>query len=121
MDKRKYGADSATKKDYNSKYLYFVGFKLFKAHDSRKCDQDIIDFLQTQPNKSDIIKQALREYMERHKEEEDMKKYTVLPEYRDLWSNDPEWDGTVDEKEIKRLASEWGKTVEELMEQVEEA
>ena len=78
MDKRKYGADSATKKDYNSKYLYFVGFKLFKAHDSRKCDQDIIDFLQTQPNKSDIIKQALREYMsarmahgdmERHKEE----------------------------------------------------
>lgn len=50
-----------------------------------------------------------------------MKKYTVLPEYRDLWSNDPEWDGTVDEKEIKRLASEWGKTVEELMEQVEEA
>ena len=48
------------------------------------------------------------------------KKYLVWPEYRDLWSNDPKWDGTVDEKEIKRLASEWGKTVDELMEQVEE-
>ncbi|MBQ1570852.1 MAG: hypothetical protein IIZ78_07000 [Clostridiales bacterium] len=66
MGKRKYGADSATKKDYNTKYLYFVGFKLFKAHDSRKCDQDIIDFLQTQPNKSDTIKQALRDYMTTH-------------------------------------------------------
>ena len=51
---------------YNTKYLYFVGFKLFKAHDSRKCDQDIIDFLQTQPNKSDTIKQALRDYMTTH-------------------------------------------------------
>lgn len=53
--------------------------------------------------------------------EENMeKKYTVLPEYRDLWDNDPEWDGTVDEKEIRRLAHEWGKSVEDLMEQVEE-
>ena len=48
-------------------------------------------------------------------------KYTVIPEYRDLWSNDPEWDGTVDAKEIERLSREWGKSVEELMEQVEEA
>lgn len=48
------------------------------------------------------------------------KSYFVLPEYRDLWSNDPEWDGTVDEKEIERLSREWGKSVEELMKQVGE-
>lgn len=47
-------------------------------------------------------------------------RYRVLPQYRDLWSNDPEWDGMTDMGEIKRLAREWGKTVEELMEQVEE-
>ena len=70
MGKKKYGVDSATKKDYNSKYLYFVGFKLFRAHESRPYDQDIINFLEAQPNKSDTIKLALREYMERHKEKE---------------------------------------------------
>ena len=48
-------------------------------------------------------------------------RYRVLPQYRDLWSNDPDWDGTTDMMEIKRLACEWGKTVEELMGQVEEA
>lgn len=46
--------------------------------------------------------------------------YMVRPEYRDLWSNDPEWDGIVTDDEIRRLAREWGKTVEELMEQLEE-
>ena len=69
MGKKKYGADSATKKDYNTKYLYFVGFKLFRAHGSKEYDQDLIDFLDSQPNKSDTIKQALREYMERHSAE----------------------------------------------------
>lgn len=48
------------------------------------------------------------------------KNYRVIPEYRDLWSNDPDWDGIVTDDEIRRLAREWGKTVEELMEQVEE-
>jgi hypothetical protein len=46
--------------------------------------------------------------------------YRVLPEYRDLWSNDSDWDGIVDAKEIDRLANEWGMMVEELMKQVEE-
>ena len=66
MDKKKYGADSATKKDYNTKYLYFVGFKLFRAHGSDKYDQELIDFLDAQTNKSETIKQAIREYMVNH-------------------------------------------------------
>lgn len=53
-------------------------------------------------------------------EEETERKFTVLPRYRDLWSNDPEWDGPTDMAEIERLAREWDKPVEELLEQVEE-
>ena len=66
MNKKKYGVDSDTKKDYNTKYLYFVGFKLFRAHGSKEYDQDLIDFLETRGNKSEIIKQALRDYMTTH-------------------------------------------------------
>lgn len=66
MNKKKYGADSDTKKDYNTKYLYFVGFKLFRAHGSDKYDQELIDFLDAQPNKSEAIKQAIRNYMTNH-------------------------------------------------------
>lgn len=49
-----------------------------------------------------------------------MKKYIVKPEFIDTWSNE-DFDGIVTVDEIKRLAFEWGTTVEELMEQVEEA
>ena len=70
MNKKKYGVDSDTKKDYNTKYLYFVGFKLFRAHGSDKYDQELIDFLDAQTNKSETIKQALREYMKNHPEED---------------------------------------------------
>lgn len=45
--------------------------------------------------------------------------YRVLPEYQDLWTNDP-GDCIVTRDEIERLAYEWGKTVEDLMNQVEE-
>lgn len=66
MKKKTYGVDSDTKKDYNAKYLCFVGFKLFRAHGSEKYDQELIDFLDAQTNKSETIKQALREYMTNH-------------------------------------------------------
>jgi len=44
--------------------------------------------------------------------------YRVLEEYRDAWSNDV-WDGYVTMDEIKRLALEWDKEIDELMGQVE--
>lgn len=53
-----------------------------------------------------------------------MKKYIVNYENREMWNtendinNDSLW--VVDEREIKRLAVEWGVDVDELMEQVEE-
>ena len=49
------------------------------------------------------------------------KTFRVLLQYRDLWSNDPDWDGIVTKAEIKRLAAEWGCPERDLMEQVEEA
>lgn len=53
------------------------------------------------------------------------RRYHVLPEYQDSWygglSTEEIGDAIVTEAEIERLAREWGVTVEDLMEQVEEA
>lgn len=45
--------------------------------------------------------------------------YRVLPKYHDLWTDEP-GDCIVSKFVIEFLADEWGKTVEELMSQVEE-
>lgn len=60
-------ADSEAKKEWNRKNMVFVGFKLFRANQNKRNDQEIIDFLSTQKSKGEVIKQALREYMENHK------------------------------------------------------
>lgn len=51
-----------------------------------------------------------------------MKQYRVKPEYMDNWlaHGDSADEVIVDENEINRLAREWGMSVEDLMEQVEE-
>ena len=51
----------------------------------------------------------------------DMKQYKILPQYYDEWGCVEEGNDIVTFDEIKRLAVEWGMTVEELIEQVEEA
>jgi len=61
-------ADSEAKKRWDKENMVFVAFKLFRGNDKRKNDQEIIDFLDGK-NKSEVIKIALREYMENHKEE----------------------------------------------------
>lgn len=52
------------------------------------------------------------------------KNYKVKVEYQDAWfgglPTDEIGDAVVSEEEIERLALEWGMTVGELMEQVEE-
>lgn len=48
------------------------------------------------------------------------KLYRVLPEYRDNWTNDGNWNGVVTIDEIIELARGWDKAVDELMDQVEE-
>ncbi len=60
--------DSQRKKDWDKEYMVFVAFKLFRATENGNNDQDVIDFLEGK-NKSAIIKAALREYIEHHKEE----------------------------------------------------
>lgn len=49
------------------------------------------------------------------------KKFRILPEFVDEWTNsdNPE-DWIVDLPEIQRLAFEWGLTVEQLLDEVEE-
>ena len=50
----------------------------------------------------------------------EQKKFRVLPEYHDQWTNEYIPELIVTEAEIERLAGEWGTDIETLMEQVEE-
>lgn len=61
--------DSEAKKKWDKDNMVFVGFKLFREVKCKRNDQDIIDFLEGKV-KGEVIKAALREYIENHKEEE---------------------------------------------------
>ena len=62
-----YMADSEAKKKWDKENMVYVAFKLFRASDKKRNDQDIIDFLEGKV-KGEVIKAALREYIENHKE-----------------------------------------------------
>lgn len=70
------------------------------------------------------MKLSIMKLLRLTKEVIEMKKYIVIYENREMWNtendinNDCLW--VVDEREIKRLAVEWGVDVDELMSQVEE-
>lgn len=51
---------------------------------------------------------------------EDETEFSVLPEYIDKWTNEAVDELTVTRKELERLSAEWGISVEELLDQVEE-
>jgi hypothetical protein len=61
-------ADSEAKKKWDRENMVYVAFKLFRASDKKQNDQEIIDFLSGKV-KGEVIKAALREYIENHKEE----------------------------------------------------
>lgn len=61
--------DSEAKKKWDKENMVFVAFKLFRKINEKQNDQDIIDYLQDK-TKGEVIKAALREYIENHKEEE---------------------------------------------------
>ena len=86
------------------------------AHNKHPSIEFCYDFA---AGKESVVKEWVDYYVSKYPDLGEMQ-YVVRPEYRDLWSSDIEWDGVVTEKEIVRLSREWGKTVEELMEQVEE-
>lgn len=70
----------------------------------------------------DTFDDALEAAVEKLRGEGTMKQYRVKPEYLDNWlaHGDSADEVIVDENEINRLAREWGMSVEDLMEQVEE-
>ena len=47
-------------------------------------------------------------------------RYTIRPEYLSLWGEDCTEDTVIDSAEVERLAAEWGKPVDELLEQLTE-
>lgn len=61
-------ADSEAKKKWDKDNMVFVGFKLFRKVNGKRNDQDIIDFLEEKV-RGEVIKAALREYINNHKEE----------------------------------------------------
>jgi len=61
-------ADSEAKKKWDKDNMVFVGFKLFREVNGKRNDQDIIDFLEGKV-RGEVIKAALREYINNHKEE----------------------------------------------------
>lgn len=60
--------DSEAKKRWDKENMVFVAFKLFRPLNGKQNDQDIIDFLSDKV-KGEVIKAALREYIENHKGE----------------------------------------------------
>ena len=60
-------ADSEYKKNWDKENLIRITFKLFRATAKNQNDQEIIDYLDGKV-KGAVIKAALREYIENHKE-----------------------------------------------------
>ena len=59
--------DSEYKKNWDKENLIRITFKLFRATAKNENDQEIIDFLEGKV-KGAVIKDALREYIQNHKE-----------------------------------------------------
>lgn len=90
---------------------------------SLKYDQDIITALDAQPNKQGYIKSLIRADIaransEKMKEEETMKKYTIKPEYLDLWGSEADENTIITEKDVARFAHELETSVDELKSQL---
>lgn len=81
----------------------------FKVSWHNVSDADIIQKLDSVPNKADYVRQLIRADIER--EEDNMENYKIKPEYYDLWGC-TEDTAIIDRAEIERLAEEWEKTVE---------
>lgn len=92
---------------------------------SLKYDQDIIAALDAQPNKQGYIKSLIRADIaransEKTKEEGTMK-YTIKPEYIDLWcGSEAEADENtiITEEDVARLAHDWETSEDELKSQL---
>lgn len=83
---------------------------------NRKTEPELLEWIEKQKNIQGYIKRLIKRDME-----ENGMRYHIKPEYLDLWEggdtpSDP--DRTITEEDVYRLASEWEKPVEELLEQL---
>ena len=97
--------------NYQKENLRQIRLKL-----NRKTEPELLAWIEKQENIQGYIKRLIKRDME-----ENGMKYHIKPEYLDLWEggdtpSDP--DRTITEEDVYRLASEWEKPVEELLEQL---
>ena len=59
-------ADCESKKRWDKENVVFIGIKLFRSTSRNQNDQEIIDYLDGKV-KGEVIKAALREYIQNHK------------------------------------------------------
>lgn len=107
-------AKRRTNMDYDRKNTKLIGMKL-----NKNTDADILAHLGKQENIQGYLKRLIREDMKRG--ERTMKTYKIKPEYLDFWEggdtpSDP--DRIITECELKELAQEWDKPVDELLDQL---
>ena len=96
----------------DKKNARFYGLKF-----SRTTDREIIEYLDKQENVQQYIKNLIRNDM---KEDKTMKIYTIKPKYLDLWGADADESVIVTQDDVERLAADWEKPVEELLDQLDE-
>lgn len=104
-------AAKAAKARYDAKTARYVSLKL-----NRNTDQDLIDHLEAQESIQTYIKSLIRADIKRGANT--MKTYTVKEEYLSQWGEDVTEDTIITQAELERLSAEWGKPVEELLEQL---
>jgi hypothetical protein len=81
-----------------------------------KTDTDIIQYLATIPNMQGYIKSLIRTDIA--KGDKTMNTYHIKPEYLPLWGSECTEDTIVTEDELQRLADEWEKPLDELLDQL---
>lgn len=82
---------------------------------NNKTDADIIQHLESIPNKQGYIKNLIREDMKG----DSTMNYHIKEEYLSLWGEETTTETIITQDELERLAAEWEKPVEELLKQLE--
>lgn len=114
-------ATNKKKLDYIRRYGQ-KNIRQIKFNFSKIYDQDILAALDAQPNKQGYIKSLIRADIaransEKMKEEGTMK-YTIKPEYIDLWGSEADENTIITEEDIARFAHDWEKSEDELKSQL---
>lgn len=118
-------ATNQKKIDYNIRYEQ-ENIRQIKFNFSKLYDQDILAQLDAVGNKQGYIKALIREDIaraksEEMKEEKTTMKYTIKPEYIDLWcGSEAEADENtiITEEDVARFAHDWETSVDELKSQL---